>query len=104
MDKLWSLKSRIEVPLEHIAGAVVDPNAARGWWHGLRLPGIQIPGVITAGTFYQYGRCVFFDVHDTDKTVVIALDHDKYDHLVVEVANPEGEVARIMSAISRRGN
>lgn len=100
MDKVWSLKSRIEVPLSHITGAAIDTEAARGWWHGLRMPGTQIPGLITAGTFYQHGRRVFYDVHDTDNTIVVALNHEKYDHLVVEVANPQAEVRKLMSAIT----
>jgi hypothetical protein len=100
LDKMWALKSRIQVPLQHIAGATVDPDAARGWWHGLRLPGTDIPGVITAGTFYQHGRRVFYDVHDTDNTIVVSLNHESYDHLVVEVENPQAEAAKIMSAIS----
>lgn len=102
MDKLWSLKSHIDVPLSHITGATVDREAARGWWHGIRMPGTQIPGVITAGTFYQHGRRVFYDVHDTDNTIVIELDDEKYDHLVVEVADPQAEVAKIIAAISSR--
>jgi hypothetical protein len=99
LDKVWALKSRIQIPLEHISGATIDPEAARGWWHGLRLPGTNVPGVITAGTFYQHGRRVFFDVHDTDNTIVIALNHDGYDTLVVEVADPAREVQKIMTAI-----
>ncbi|MEO7103943.1 MAG: hypothetical protein ABI119_11430 [Gemmatimonadaceae bacterium] len=99
MDKFWSLRSRIEVPLAHITGAKIDREAARGWWHGLRMPGTQIPGLITAGTFYQHGRRVFYDVHDADNTIVISLDHESYDHLVVEVAHPQTEVDKLMSAI-----
>jgi hypothetical protein len=100
MDKFWSLKSRIEIPLSRITGIAIDPDAARGWWHGLRMPGTQIHGVITAGTFYEHGRRVFYDVHDTDNTIVIRLNHERYDHLVVEVANPNTEVAKLTSAIS----
>jgi hypothetical protein len=100
MDKIWSLKSRIEVPLSNITGAAIDREAARGWWHGFRLPGTQIPGLITAGTFYQHGRRVFYDVHDTDNTIVIALNHEAYDHLVVEVANPQAEVEKLTSALT----
>lgn len=99
MDKVWALKGQIRIPLAHISGAVIDIEAARGWWHGLRLPGTQIPGLITAGTFYQHGRRVFYDVHDPDNTIVITLDHEKFDHLVVEVANPDAEVRKIASAI-----
>jgi hypothetical protein len=36
LDKLWALKSCLEIPLEHVAGVLADPEAARGWWHGCR--------------------------------------------------------------------
>ena len=98
-DKVWALKSQLEIPLEHIQSVRVDPEAARGWWHGLRMPGTQIPGVITAGTFYQHGRRVFYDVHDTDNTIVIALNHEKFDQLIVEVADPEVEVRKLAAAL-----
>jgi hypothetical protein len=104
MDKVWSLKSQIQVPLSHITGATIDTEAARGWWHGFRMPGTQIPGLITAGTFYQHGRRVFYDVHDTDNTIVVALDHDAYDQLVVEVADPQTEVEELTFAIKHRRN
>ena len=102
MDRVWALKGQIRIPLIHIVGATIDTDAARGWWHGIRLAGTQVPGVITAGTFYQHGRRVFYDVHDPDNTIVIALDHERFDHLVVEVADPEAEVRKILSAINPR--
>ena len=102
MDKLWALKSELRIPLEHIAGARLDTEAARGWWHGIRMPGTQIPGLITAGTFYSHGRRVFYDVHDPDNTIVVDLNHESYDSLVVEVADPEADARRINSAIASR--
>src|SRR5580698_1440322 len=72
-DKLWAFKSSLEIPLQHVAGIRADPSVAHGWWHGLRVPGTNIPGVITAGTFYQDGKRVFWDVHNPDNTVVIDL-------------------------------
>ncbi len=48
-DKLWALKSSLEIPLAHIAEIRADPSVAHGWRHGLRMPGTNIPGVITAG-------------------------------------------------------
>ena len=104
LDKVWSLTSQIRVSLSHISGVSIDPEAARGWWHGLRFPGTQIPGVITAGTFYQHGRRVFYDVHDTDNTIVIALNHENYDTLVVEVADPAAEVTKIMTALKSQAS
>jgi len=68
-DKLWAFRSSLEIPLVHIAGVRADPEAARGWYHGIRMPGTNVPGVITAGTFYQDGKRVFWDVHHPEKTI-----------------------------------
>jgi hypothetical protein len=45
MDKLWTLKSRLDIPLAHVTDAEADPEAVRGW-KGWRGPGANIPGVI----------------------------------------------------------
>jgi hypothetical protein len=99
IDKMWALRSLLEFPLSHIRGVSVDPEAARGWWHGIKLWGSNIPGILTAGTFYQNGRVVFYDVHDPERTLVIELDHEHYDRLIVEVDEPEKEKLKIERAI-----
>jgi hypothetical protein len=48
------------------------------------MPGTNVPGVITAGTFYQDGKRVFWDVHHPEKTVVIDLHDERYNELVVD--------------------
>jgi hypothetical protein len=101
-DKFWSLRSHLEFPVSHIRSVAVDPGAARGWWHGLRLFGSNIPGVLTAGTFYQQGGIVFYDVHDPERTIVIELDHEHYQRLIVEVEDPEGAMAMIERAIAKK--
>lgn len=98
-DKLWAFKSSLEIPLAHIAGVRADPEAARGWYHGIRMPGTNLPGVITAGTFYQDGQRVFWDVHDPGNTIVIDLHDDRYNELVVEVENPAQAVTLIRNAL-----
>ena len=65
------------------------------------MPGTSIPGVITAGTFYQNGKRVFWDVHHPENTIVIELHDERYDELIVEVANPEIAVQTITAAIGR---
>ena len=45
-DKFWALRSQLEIPPAHIRGVRVDPESARGWWHGLKLAGTGIPGVV----------------------------------------------------------
>jgi hypothetical protein len=98
-DKLWAFKSSLEIPLAHIAAVRADPEVARGWYHGVRLPGTSVPGVITAGTFYQDGKRVFWDVHDPDKTIAIDLHDERYNQLIVEVEDPEDAVRLIQNAL-----
>jgi hypothetical protein len=98
-DKLWALKSSLEIPLVHITGVRADPEAAGGWYHGMRMPGTNVPGVITAGTFYQDGKRVFWDVHHPEKTIVIDLHDERYNELVVEVDDPEAAIRLIQTAL-----
>ena len=58
-----------------------------------------MPGVITAGTFYQEGECVFWDVHDPEKTVVIRLKDERNARVVIEVEDPPATVADIQEAL-----
>src|SRR5690349_19606840 len=88
LDKLWAFKGSLEIPLKHIRSVRHDPQAASGWWHGIRMPGSQLPGVITAGTFYQHGERIFWDVHDPENAIVIDLHDERYNELIVEVENP----------------
>jgi hypothetical protein len=54
MDKLSTLKSRLDIPLAHVTDAEADPEVVHGW-KGWRGPGAHIPGVIVAGTFSPPG-------------------------------------------------
>ena len=101
-DKLWALKSRLEIPLAHIRAVRADAEAARGWWHGLRAPGTNVPGVITAGTFYQHGRRVFWDVHDPERVIVIELHDERYDELIIEVAEPVTVLGLLQTSMRTR--
>src|SRR5674476_764824 len=100
-DKLWALRSRLEIPVEHIHGVRIDPEPAKGWWHGLKLPGTQIPGLLTAGTFFQDGDWVFYDVHEPERTIVLDLDHEHYKRLVIEVADPATAMIWRMEILER---
>jgi Bacterial PH domain len=100
-DKLWAFKSSLEIPLAHIREIRADSEIVHGWWHGIRMPGTNVPGVLTAGTFYQDGKRVFWDVHNPDNTVVIELKDERYNELVVEVADQEATVELVKSALPR---
>ena len=98
-DELWGLKRSLEIPLAHISEIRADPAIAHGWWHGLRFPGTNIPGVLTAGTFYQDGKRVFWDVHNPDNTIVIELKDERYNELIVEVPDPRAAVELVKAAL-----
>jgi hypothetical protein len=88
LDKLWSLRSRLQIPLAHVRNIRPEPEAARRWFHGIRLAGSNIPGILTAGTFYESGGLVFWDVHDPERAISLELSDERYQRLIVEVADP----------------
>jgi hypothetical protein len=101
MDKLWSLRSRLEIPLAHVQGVSPANTEARGFFDALRLMGTYIPGLISAGTFYQDGGLVFWDVHDSANAIGIDLEHERYHRLVVEVEDPAAAMALITTSKRR---
>jgi hypothetical protein len=100
LDKLWALKSRLVIPLANVRGATADPGMIRQP-KGIRAPGAQVPGVITAGTFHLEGERVFWDVHNADKAVVIELADERYARLVIEVPDPRAAVELVEKATAR---
>ncbi len=101
-DKLWSLRSRLEIPLEHIKAVYADPSLTIGWFDAFKLAGTGLPGVFRAGTFYQHGDLVFWDVRHPERSVIVELVHEHFAKLIVEVEDPTAAVARLESARSAR--
>ena len=100
-DKLWALKSRLEIPIANVVGAAPAEPEARDWLHGMRLGGTHIPGVISAGRFYAHGTWVFWDVHDPAKAIGIELRGEHYGRLVVEVDHPEDQISLIRQSVAQ---
>ena len=100
MDKVWAFKSELTIPLTHITGVRMDEEIVHGWWRGIKFPGANIPGVLTAGTFYKDGKRVFWDIHHPEAAVIISLDHETYDELVIEVEDPKAFIESIDKAKS----
>lgn len=98
LDKVWALRSQLSIPRTHIKDAYLDPEPAMGWFDGLKIAGTAVPYIFRAGTFYQEGEWVFWDVSEPENTIVIELDHENYKKLIIEVDDPEGEVKRIRAA------
>jgi hypothetical protein len=101
-DQFFALKSQLEVPIEHIAAVDPSPPEAHQIWHGLRVGGTNLPGVITAGRFVQHGEWAFWDVHDPGKAIAIRLHDESYSKLVIGVDDPLTTASAIAAAIRRR--
>ena len=98
-DKLWSFKSHLDFPLEHVVGARRSENEGKRVWRGIRAPGTHLPGVIVAGTYYSQGEHLFYDVHDFTRAIVIELKDEWYTRLIVEVEEPD-EILRHLAAMA----
>lgn len=105
VHKILSLKSQLEIPLTHVAGAEIDPAVVEQWGQvnlkGVRV-GTGLPGVIRAGSFLLDGQWAFWDVNDPHKAITIRLADEHYTKLVIQVADPAADVARIEEAVRVR--
>ena len=102
MDKVWAMKSSLELPIAHISGAEVgiDPTDKEMLKHKIRV-GSHVPGVVTAGSYHSEGHIVFWDVHHEDKAISVTVTHDKYTKLILEVEDPAAVVAAIRARLAK---
>jgi|SRR6476660_9102407 hypothetical protein len=100
IDKLWTFRSRLQIPLAHITHVEINRDQVGRWWHGIKVIGTDVPGLLGAGTFYYHGELVFWDVHDPANAVILSLEHERYKKLIIEVANPVETVDRVRLAIA----
>lgn len=102
-DKLWAFRSSLQIPLTHIRDVYPDSDIAIGWLDSLRLAGTSIP-FLRAGTFYQQGELVFWDVHNAANTLVVVLEHEFFSKLIIEVADPIDTTAMLKNSIQFYSN
>ncbi|WP_248884202.1 hypothetical protein [Acidithiobacillus acidisediminis] len=88
LHKLWSLKSRLEIPLSEII-SVHKYSAAAHDSKGWRVAGTYIPDLITAGTYYCDGKRSFWDSCNGDNAIFVTLTNNRYNQLIVEVEDPD---------------
>ena len=101
LHRLWAFRSRLEVPIAHLTSVEINHEQVGNWWHGFKLVGTEVPGLLGAGTFVYHGQMVFWDVHDPKKTIIISLEHEFYKKLIVEVADPSATAATLQAALRR---
>lgn len=93
LDKLWSFTRRVAVPWAHVRGATHDPgmrDEPKGW----RGPGLRVGGKLS-GTFHRDGQRHFLNVHGYEDAVVIELTDEPIQRIIVSLADPAAQVARI---------
>lgn len=100
VDKFFALASRLEVPLEHISSVEANPAEAHKVWHGLRMGGTNLPGVITAGRFLQSGEWAFWDVNDPNSAIAIYLHDESYARVVIGVDDPQAAASAVRAVIN----
>ncbi len=100
--KVFALKSQLTVPLMHVKGARHDPAHADRWWHGLKMPGTDIPGFFVAGSFWTSDGWRFWDVRHPEHAITIELADEGFAELIVEVEEPDAMVAMINDAVRRQ--
>ena len=96
LHKLWSFKSEIKIPRDHVIDAFQDKKKMAGW-KGWKTPGTSIPFLITAGTYYKSGDSIFWDVVHQKKAIIIELNHEQFKRLIVEVENPEESIKLLLT-------
>ena len=97
IHKIWALKSRLSVPLSSIISVRRDAEFAKRP-RGLRAPGTYIPRWLTAGTFYADKKRWFWDVSNPANALVIEVEGEKYQVLVLEIADAARALKRIEAA------
>lgn len=99
-DRILALKSQVTIPLEHVVSVEQDMAEASAVYHGLRLPGTSLPGVVTAGSYLRQGEWSFWDVHDPQKAVILRLRDEHYAKVVVGVDDPDATAQQLRAALA----
>jgi len=96
---LFAFRRRIVVRLDQIVAVRALPReqVIRPY---LRLPGTHIPWLLATGTFVGPERREFWDVTRRPCVLAVNLANHPYTRLVIEVADPAGEMQRLGNAVA----
>ncbi len=100
VDKIWTLKGHLEIPLEHIKSVRTDSEIVKSYLGGVKVAGARIPNVIKAGTFIEHEGKIFWDVHKPEVAVVLELNNENYSELIIEVADPAKFTEDLLNALN----
>jgi hypothetical protein len=99
IDVFLTCKSRMNIPLKNIVSVTPYKGEYNTCFKGIRAPGVNIPGFVTAGTFYQKGQKIFWDVKNSSKSIMIELKDNSFTRLIIEVDNPDESIKNIQDSL-----
>jgi hypothetical protein len=81
--------SSVDVPLAHVDSvSSADPHEVKRWNKGIRLAGIQLPGLMTSGLYRQGGQLTWWDVGRGSSALVVTIHDERLTRVIVEVGDP----------------
>jgi hypothetical protein len=79
----------VDVPLTHVDSVrAADPHELKRWNKGIRLAGIQLPGLTTSGIYRHGGQTTWWDVGRGNSALVVTLHDERLTRVIVEVGDP----------------
>jgi len=93
-EKVFGLVGDQRIPLSAITKAHAETNGLRAV-HGLRAPGLGMPGVRKIGTWRGRGTKTLVSVSHDQPALVLTLRGMRYDAVVIGCANPEGYLSML---------
>jgi hypothetical protein len=107
LHKVLAMKGSLDLPLDSIESVELAAELARSGPDGMRNPGTSIPHLVNAGSFNSGVKRTFWDVHNPDRAIRIKLKsgmfaglEDRYDEVIVEVADPAETLRNIEAALN----
>ena len=98
-EKFAALSGSLSFPMSHVHSVKVDEKVVDHL--GLRAPGVHLPGVIAAGTYYHDGDRQFVYWHHDEIAVVVNLTDEKYDQLILGVPGSKADAEALVARLSQ---
>jgi hypothetical protein len=94
------LGGSVDVPLAHVRSVdIADQQDVKLWNKGVRLVGIQIPGLMTSGIFRHDGRLTWWDVGRDSRAIAIEFRDERLTRAVIEVDDPAAVLRTLDQAL-----
>lgn len=100
-DEILAMHGSLHIPFTHISAVSTD-RVPEAFFRGFKI-GTNLPGVKTAGTFITGDGMIFYDFHDPSRCLTLALNHEKYGQVVVEVDKDQDPAALAQAIRTRIG-